>query len=313
VLARGPEFHPIISPSEMSTVYRDNENHIEYFSQNELINKKILRYLINQSSISRDDLVYDIGAGSGNITGALLEKGARVIAIEKDTALYRRCRQRFLDRESVSVRHADFLLWEFSPGHRYKVFANIPFARTADIVNRLVFNKTPPEDCYLIMQKEAAEKYAGTPKETLSSLLVKPLFWVDIVFHFERSDFHPVPAVDIVLIQLERRKCRLVNERDYSLYKDFIVFCREGGGITKRALKDLFGYARLKRITDLLQIDYRAGPAELNFRQYLGLFQYFIGNEFKDVTLIEGAEARLKWRRAGINKIHRTNKGRKII
>jgi 23S rRNA (adenine-N6)-dimethyltransferase len=292
-------------------VDRDERTHLKYYSQNELINRKVLRNLINQSSISRGDLVYDIGAGTGNITRALLEKGARVTAIEKDVVLYRKCRQRFLDRESVSVHHADFLQWEFSPGHRYKVFANIPFIRTADIVNKLIFSEVPPEDCYMIMQKEAAEKYAGIPKETLASLLIKPLFWVDIVYHFARKDFHPVPAVDIALIQFEKRKCRLVSGPDYALYRDFIVFCREGGaGVPKKALKELFGYTRLKQVTDRLQIDYRTGPAELNFVQYLGLFQFYLGNELKDVTLIQGAEARLRRRRAGINKIHRTYKKR---
>jgi 23S rRNA (adenine-N6)-dimethyltransferase len=294
----------------VSTVDRNERTHLKYYSQNELINRKVLRNLISQSSISKGDLVYDIGAGSGNITGALLEKGARVTAIEKDEALYRKCRQRFLDRESVSVHHADFLQWEFSPGHRYKVFANIPFIRTADIVNKLIFGEAPPEDCYLIMQKEAAEKYAGIPRETLASLLVKPLFWVDIVYHFEGSDFHPVPAVDIVLIQFEKRKCRLVNERDYDLYRDFIVFCREGGAITKRTLRDLFGYPRLKQITERLEIDYRAGPVELDFMQYLCLFQYFLDNDPENMELVRGAEARLRRRRVGITKIHRTYKKR---
>ena len=42
--------------------------HTAYYSQNELINRKVIRRLIDQSSITKGDLVYDIGAGSGYFT-----------------------------------------------------------------------------------------------------------------------------------------------------------------------------------------------------------------------------------------------------
>ncbi|MFA5309884.1 MAG: rRNA adenine N(6)-methyltransferase family protein [Dehalococcoidales bacterium] len=279
------------------------------YSQNESINKNIIQSLINQSSISAGDLVYDIGAGAGNITEALLAKGARVIAIEKDAALYRRCRARFLGREAAAIHHADFLHWEFSPGHRYKVFANIPFIQTAAIVKKLVSAAAPPEDCYLIMQKEAAVKYAGVPGDTLASLLIKPMFWVDIVYHFKRDDFSPAPAVDIVLLQMEKRRCRLVPENLYGVYRDFIVFCREApaGGIGK-VLKDLFPAPQLKQIAAVLEIDLRGHPADLSFMQYLGIFQSYLGNDLNNIALVQGAEARLRQRRLKMKTVHRTVK-----
>ncbi len=285
--------------------------HIKYYSKNELINRQVIRSLIDQSSITGGDLVYDIGAGSGNITHALSEKGARVIGIEKDKATCRKCRQRFLNRENVSIHRADFLQWELPADCKYKVFANIPFIRTAAIVNRLVFNKSPPEDCYLIIQKEAAEKYAGISIDTLASLLIKPVFWVDIIYHFERDDFYPVPSVDIVLIQFERRKCRLVPEKDYNLYRDFVTFCREGrSGRIMKTLKNVFTGPRLKQISAVLQIDSRTSPNELNFVQYLCLFQYYLGKDFKNIALIQGAETRLRQKRVRMPVIHRTNKKR---
>jgi 23S rRNA (adenine-N6)-dimethyltransferase len=280
-----------------------------YYSQNETANKKLIRSLIDRTSIARGDLVYDIGAGAGNITEALLEKGARVVSIEKDGKLFRKLQQRFLNREAVSLHRADFLLWEFSPGHWYKVFANIPFIQTADIVKKLLSGNAPPEDCYLIMQKEAALKYAGIPRETLSSLLIKPGFWVDIVYHFSGNDFSPVPAVDIVLIQFEKRKCRLIPEMYYAVYRDFIVFCREGAGRTiKKVLKNFFSYARIKQIAELAGFDLRARPADLNFMQYLCIFQFLLGENLNNIAFIQGSEARLEKQRAKMKVIHRTNK-----
>lgn len=262
----------------MDSIYTNNIP--EHYSQNEIINKKLLQKLVAQSGIGEADLVYDIGAGTGNITAALRARGARVIAIEKDPQLCAKLKRHFSAFDKVEVRHTDFLASEISPSTLYKVFANIPFSHTAEMIKKLLFNKAPPDDCYLIVQKEAAEKYVGIPVDTLVSLLIKPLFWVDILYHFNRNDFFPVPAVDIVLLQFQRRKYALVPECRYVLYRDFVVYCREGSDRTvKQALKGLFSFSQIKRLFRLLRIDYHARPAELSFRQYLCLFQFYIGSD----------------------------------
>lgn len=280
----------------------------EHYSQNEIINKKLLQELVNRSGID-DDLVYDIGAGSGNITAALLEKGTSVVAIEKDERFCRKLMRRFSTRDKATVYQGDFLQHEFPPSANYKIFANIPFFHTAEMIKKLLFNKAPPEDCYLIVQKEAAEKYAGIPTDTLVSLLVKPLFWVDILYYFKRTDFFPVPAVDIVLLQFERRKCRLVPEGQYNVYKDFIVYCREGKSRTaKQALKNLFSFSQIKQIFRLLRIDYHARPTELSFRQYLCLFQFYMGNDLRKFPLTGRNETRKKSQLAHRIESHRTRR-----
>ena len=279
-------------------------------SQNEIVNKKLIQRLVSQSSVTGGDLVYDIGAGSGTISEALINKGARVIAIEKDRQQYLECKQKFINQDRFELYLDDFLIWEFPPGQKYKVFSNIPFFHTADIVNKILFSSNPPQDCYLIIQKEAAEKYAGIPRDTLASLLIKPLFWVDIVYYFRRNDFHPVPSVDVALLQVEKRRYKLVLDRYYGLYKDFVVYLREGSGQTvKKSLKSLFTYSQLKQLVRLLSIDYRSSPAELNFTQYLGIFQFYIGREpQKTVALLRGAEEKLRRKQAHRAILHRTRK-----
>ena len=67
------------------------------------------------------------------------------------------------------------------PRKPYKVFANIPFNITTAIVIRLTMAQYPPEDAYLAMQKEAAEKFLGKPHESLYAVLLKPWFEVEMV------------------------------------------------------------------------------------------------------------------------------------
>jgi 23S rRNA (adenine-N6)-dimethyltransferase len=277
------------------------------FSQNELVNKKILEKLINQSSITNNDLVYDIGAGTGSISMALLKKGARVIAIEKDRIKYLKCKERFIGQDRFELYLDDFLVHEFSSAGKYKIFSNIPFFHTTEIVNKVLFNDNPPEDVYLIIQKEAAEKYAGVPKDTLASLMIKPFFWVDIIYYFKRTDFHPVPSVDVVLLQIENRRCQLIPTQYYNLYKDFLVSLRGGADSnTKKSFKKLFTYSQIKHFSNLLNINLKSSPNNLNFNQYLCLFQFYLGYKSRNKTLIQGAERKLRHQQANIMKIHRT-------
>ena len=290
----------------------DKNSIITEYSQNKTVNKQLIQKLVNQTSITEGDRVYDIGAGSGVISKALISKGARVIAIEKDHELYQKCKQKFINESRFEVHHIDFLKWEFPQDQRYKVFSNIPFIQTADIVNKIVLNKSPPEDCYLIIQKGAAEKYTGIPEDTLVSLLIKPIFWVDIIYYFKRTDFYPVSSIDIVLLQVEKRKCQLVSDQYYSLYRDFVIFCREGADQTvKKSMKRLFTYSQLKHLSKLLGIDYRSSPTNLSFTKYLGIFQFYLyHNRRYTESLIRGAADKMHRQQADRVKTHKTKQRR---
>ena len=64
-----------------------------------------------------------------------------------------------------------------------------------------------------MIQREAAERFAGSPcsRETLSSLLLKPWWQIEIVRRFCRTDFDPPPSVDAVALWLARRTRLLVD------------------------------------------------------------------------------------------------------
>ena len=75
--------------------------------------------------MARDDLVVDVGAGTAVLTRALLDAGARVVAVERDAALAAGLRARF--GGDISVVEADVLDWPL-PGGPFAVVANLPFA-----------------------------------------------------------------------------------------------------------------------------------------------------------------------------------------
>ena len=142
------------------------------YSQNFLKDPRLVASLLDRVSLERNDTVYEIGPGKGMITQQLALRYKRVVAIEKDPHLSALLLQRFADWPNVTIHTGDFLHYRL-PHEPYKVFANIPFNVTSAIVATLTEAEHPPEDTYLIMQKEAAEMFLGKPHESLRTVLVR--------------------------------------------------------------------------------------------------------------------------------------------
>jgi len=280
------------------------------YSQNFLKNKKLVEKIINQSNIGLQDVVYEIGPGKGIITEYLAKRCTKVIGIEKDEKLYKRLFQKFKDNGKIKIRYGDFLSYNLPRNEKYKIFSNIPFNLTADIIAKLTLAINPPEDIYLIIQDEAARKFAGLPygKERQYSLLLKPWFELKILHHFEQTDFYPIPQVKIVLLQVKKRKNSLVKKEKNQIYRDFIIYGFNQWKLNlKDALKKIFTYEQLKRLSKDLGFNLSATPTDLNFEQWLGLFDYFIiGVEDNKKTLVYGSERILKHQQYRLQKVHRT-------
>jgi 16S rRNA A1518/A1519 N6-dimethyltransferase RsmA/KsgA/DIM1 with predicted DNA glycosylase/AP lyase activity len=114
-------------------------------SQNFLTSKRTIERLLRLTNINKRDTVIEIGAGKGHITKALLGKCGCVIASEIDPKLYESLRCGFAQTPNLRLLNADFLRSPL-PQSVYKVFSNIPFAITTDIVKKLTQGKNPPRD-----------------------------------------------------------------------------------------------------------------------------------------------------------------------
>lgn len=189
-----------------------------YISQNFLTSKKTIERIIGKADIGKHDTVLEIGAGKGHITKALSLRCKEVVSYEIDRKLYDTLKPQL--PENVRLYRADFL-GAPPPKTPYKVFANIPFSITTAIVKKLTQTDSPPDAVWLVMEKGAAKRFCSLPRDTLSSLLIKPFFETKIVYHFRREDFHPAPNADAVLIEFRRKE---MPDIPLSLARDYRVF-----------------------------------------------------------------------------------------
>jgi 23S rRNA (adenine-N6)-dimethyltransferase len=244
-------------------------------AQNFLRNSKLVRSLLEASSIAPGDIVYEIGPGRGIITAELAGIARKVIAMEKDAILASGLRERFGNVANVEIVEDDFLRYHIYQ-KEYKIFANIPYNSTADIVRKILYIAPFPKEAYLVMQKEAAQKFSGYPCETQFSILAKPVFDIRIIRELRRTDFAPAPHVDSVLLRIEKRPSPLVQKEEISLFRSFV---RYGFGTWKHSLKlifkSVFTYPQWKRLSKDLYFPIDATPSQLTITQWLGLFECF--------------------------------------
>ncbi len=245
-------------------------------SQHFLRSRSLAASLIAQAPVERNDLVVEIGPGRGILTRELARRCREVVAVEFDGALSEALRTRFLGDDGVTIVRSDFLRFRLTDVP-YKVLGNIPFNRTAAIVRRLVQADSPPRDAWLVVQLEAAERFAGGPcsRETLSSLLLKPWWQIEIVRRFRRTDTDPPPGVDAVALWLARRTRPLVYRFQAADYRRFIRGCfGRGGRSIRRCLGSEFTRTQIHRLSRDLRFEPSGPPRGLTFDQWLALFRF---------------------------------------
>ena len=110
-----------------------------------------MQRLVDETSICKDDTVYEIGPGKGIITQVLADTGAHIIAIELDKHLCSSLQERFAKVENVEIVCADASTYNYQKDRPIKFFSNIPFNITASILQR-VLSLPNVVDVYFIMQ-----------------------------------------------------------------------------------------------------------------------------------------------------------------
>ena len=235
-------------------------------SQNFMTSRALIERLIRITDISGQDTVLEIGAGKGHITKVLSDRCKKVIAYEIDGKLYKRLKPQIA--VNVQLYHSDFLKCRL-PESPYKVFSNIPFSRTTEILRKLTNAPFPPSGIWLVIEKGAAKRFCGLPMENLNSLLLKPFFDTKIVYYFDREDFHPAPRVDTVLLELKRKDVSDIQPAQRRDYYNFVSHCMRYGLFGPRALLTKKQIAMALSLAGLPPLE-RTG--EILYVQWLCLF-----------------------------------------
>ncbi len=181
--------------------------------QNFLIDGNILRILIEQADLRRDESALEIGPGLGVLTVELVARARRVVVIEKDPRLCQYLRGQLdgvelIEGDAVAVlERADFQI-----DAPYKVVSNLPYNISTPILERLVEREDKPRAMVLTVQREVAHRLAATPRhKDYGALTVFTQLWYHVTIAHDISPrcFYPAPKVDSAIVVLERRDPRV--------------------------------------------------------------------------------------------------------
>jgi 16S rRNA (adenine1518-N6/adenine1519-N6)-dimethyltransferase len=175
-------------------------------SQNFLADPEVLDAILVEADPTPGRRVLEVGPGLGFLTGALLDAGADVTAVELDPGLAAFLRDRFGDVPTLRLIEGDALdqdLVRLVPAP-YDVVANLPYHITSPILHALLGEPPRPERLVLMVQREVAERIAAPPgKMSYLSVFVQYHARVRIAFRVPAAAFEPEPAVESAVIVVE--------------------------------------------------------------------------------------------------------------
>ncbi len=232
------------------------------YSQYFLRSPDLIKELIGHTSIRKNDMVLDIGAGSGSITSVLARKVRWVHAIETEPRMAEKLRSNMERYPNVEVIEEDFLEYSL-PTVPYKIFANIPFHISSPIIRKLTDTEHPPKAAFLIVQKQFARKLLVSDQHFTGQVgaAIAPWFTVRIRRPLRRTDFWPHPNVDTVLMELKPRPEPLLPRDVQKKYQDFITV----------NFADFKSFQKLPRMK--VGVAAEKLPSQLTTEQWVALFK----------------------------------------
>ena len=187
------------------------------FGQNFLKNPRVIEKIMAAAGLTGEETIVEVGPGFGILTEALLKKtgGAgktgKVIAIEKDRALFEYLKEKFRASKNLELIYGDALKIP-PPSVPYVWVANIPYSITSPLLDHFIRDAAQtnreapnlPQRAVLLVQKEVAEKICASPPHmNVLALHVQPFGKPRIVSTVSRHNFQPVPKVDSAIIEID--------------------------------------------------------------------------------------------------------------
>jgi 16S rRNA (adenine1518-N6/adenine1519-N6)-dimethyltransferase len=175
--------------------------------QNFLVDPNIIDVIARLAALSADDVVLEVGGGTGILTRRLVADTRFVQLIEIDRGQQDGLVDALGDRGELHLADAvSFDLGSLDPVPT-KMVANLPYSVAATVVLKTVF-ETAITDWVVMVQKEVGERFAAAPGSSLygiPSVLAQLGCEVKVLRPVSRNVFRPVPNVDSVLLGLHRR------------------------------------------------------------------------------------------------------------
>lgn len=242
-------------------------------SQNFLIDPNIACKLCDLAEVQKGETVLEIGPGLGAITKKLLERGAKVIAIEKDSHLAALLKQWKCDNLQVHTEDA----LAFSLGNiqgPVKVISNLPYHTTTPFLLKYASSSPTLSSLTIFIQMEVAQKLLRKSNEEMGFLFLFLNAYSSISYGFpvSASCFFPRPTVKSAALTFKLHPFCFPFDP-----KPFFEFMQLAFGkkrkMLRSSLKEKYHRIDLNLAAKKIGLSLDRRPGTLSLEEFASLFQ----------------------------------------
>jgi 16S rRNA (adenine1518-N6/adenine1519-N6)-dimethyltransferase len=262
--------------SDLRTALREiGVSPVKTLGQNFLHDQNLARWIVDQAHITPDDYVVEIGPGLGALTRFILQRGAHVLAIEKDARLadFLRAHIRHKRLEILNMDALDFDQGSLFAHRKVKLLGNLPYNISSPLLMRFHEQPNPISLSLLMLQKEMAARLSALPSTHdygALTLRVQLRHRVKYLRTVAATVFFPRPEVDSAVVRILPRDPLELPQRDDPLLLELI---RAGFSQRRKQLRKLVRQHinDWDTVSGRLNIAANARAEELSLLQWIAL------------------------------------------
>lgn len=209
--------------------------------QNFLIDLNLQRLIVDAADLGPQDVVLEVGTGTGALTAMMAEQAAAVVTVEIDAHLFELASEQLVDMPNVVMLRLDALRNKnnfdprlidavgaqlaAAPDRRLKLVANLPYNIATPVLSNLLLWPHLPHSMVATIQRELADRIAARPSTKdygALSVWIQSQCQVDIVRVLPPSVFWPVPKVTSAVVRILVEPDRRAAIGDLSYFHQFI-------------------------------------------------------------------------------------------
>ena len=244
--------------------------------QNFLTDKNIIKSIVDIGFIADNDVILEVGPGTGNLTEFIFEKNPKQIyAIEKDYNLVNFLNKKFEGK--VKIINEDILNFKINniSNEKFIIYGNLPYNISTQILTQWIVDQqqfSSIKKLILMFQKEVANRIiAKINSKNYGRLSIISNWKLNIKKEFDINpkSFFPKPKVDSTLLSFVPRKDFFHIKKPANLEKITRIFFNQRRKMIKNPLRQIFKDP--DQIAEKLKLNINLRPQNLSPKNYFDI------------------------------------------
>jgi len=254
--------------------------------QNFLVDANVALWIVDQLLPNSDDVVVEVGPGTGALTEHLVGRVKHVILVEYDARLAEYQTNKYANRSDVEVHHYDGARFDTRQLYKYgpiKLLGNLPYSSGGAIMRNFMKQPTRVTRAVLMLQKEFIDRIISKPKAKsygVLSLRMQSEWESHPVKTVPPEAFHPRPIIDSTVMVCSPVPISTFPVYDLRLYDELI---RRGFAQRRKQMrKQMPSSPAWEDVAKQLEIKESVRAEELSVSQWIELTRIFDDHPLKN-------------------------------